>query len=436
MAAPIASGTVAEVIQHQQQQQQQQQQQRDESNKIFVGGVGKNTTEASLRMYFSKFGMIEDSVIMMNRETGEHRGFAFVTFKSAESVQLVIDQCNSGGHTLDGKAIDPKPAVPQGPNQQHSLAKMKHNLIQQVQGVHPTPTFKGPMQVPEDLKVFVGGIGIGTTDADVRAYFETFGDVVAVDMPFHKVYNCPKGFAFVGFKDSETVTNVTKERYHQINGKTVEVKGADEQRAHIQRKRSEGYANANRYIARPIGFPQTAVGTIPGVGMYPQLAAAQQQQQQQQVLIPQVINGQTQYITAQIPATPAPVATPQYVFDASTNTYYQLPATSPAATAYNPYGGVQVIANPALAAPSSIATSPVLAQPAVTPTPVPTNGAVTVKEEQLGNYSNETSTFGPSRHVGGHGQGGADSQVVYSHASAPLSGGETVSSRGFHPYGR
>ena len=47
-------------------------------------------------------------------------------------------------------------------------------------------------------------------------------------------------------------------------------------------------------------------------------------------------------------------------------------------------------------------------------------------------YSNETSTFGPSRHA--LGQGGADSQVVYSNA-ASLSTGEMVSSRGSHPYG-
>ena len=33
------------------------------------------------------------------------RGFAFVTFKHPEAVQAVIDQCNNGGHTLDGKTV-------------------------------------------------------------------------------------------------------------------------------------------------------------------------------------------------------------------------------------------------------------------------------------------------------------------------------------------
>jgi len=406
---------------------------QDESSKIFVGGVGKNTTDATLQTYFSKFGEIADSVIMQDRETGESRGFAFVTFTSPAAVQKVVDQCNSGGHTLDGKVIDPKPAVPQGPNQQSRLATMKtHHNIQTQQG--GGPQYKGPMQVSEELKIFVGGIGIGTTEEDIKNYFQTFGEVVAVDMPYHKIYNCPKGFAFVGFTSIEVVQSIVKDRYHQVNGKTVEVKGADEQRAHLAKKRSEGFAaHASRYTPRHAHAQPGTISTIGGVGAYAQLAAARPQQQQQ-VLIPQVINGQTQYVAAQIPA-PAAAPTPQYVYDPSTNTYYQLPAASPVlgaapggAAGYPYGGGIQLIANPALAAAPASGVAQGQAGEAGAVHGIP--GA----DGQLGAiYSNETSTFGPSRHA--LGQGGADSQVVYSQA-APLSTGETVSSRGFHPYGR
>ena len=34
-----------------------------------------------------------------------YRGFAFVTFKNSDAVQAVIEQCNNGGHTLDGKMV-------------------------------------------------------------------------------------------------------------------------------------------------------------------------------------------------------------------------------------------------------------------------------------------------------------------------------------------
>lgn len=37
--------------------------------------------------------------------------------------------------------------------------------------------YKGPMKVASDLKIFVGGIGIGTSEEDVKNYFSTFGKV-------------------------------------------------------------------------------------------------------------------------------------------------------------------------------------------------------------------------------------------------------------------
>ena len=70
-------------------------------------------------------------------------------------------------------------------------------------------------------------------------------------MPYHKIYNCPKGFAFVGFKSLDVVNAITKNRYHQINGKTVEVKDAQEQKEHLAKKRMEGYRAAASIQAQP-----------------------------------------------------------------------------------------------------------------------------------------------------------------------------------------
>merc|ERR1712183_541437 len=254
---------------------------QEEQCKIFVGGVGKNTNDESLRAYFSKFGQIADSVIMQDRETGEPRGFAFVTFTTPEAVTAVIEQRNNGGHTLDGKVIDPKPAVRQGPGQRAQFTPMAKPLPS-------NPMYKRPMNVAEELKIFVGGIGIGTTEDGVKNYFSTFCEVVAVNMPYHKIYQCPKGFAFVGFKSTDVVASIVKDRYHQINGKTVEVKGADEQQQHMRRKQESRYSNPHMQQRLPVG----TIGTIGGgIGAaYGNLAAAGQQ-----VLIPQVIGGQTQY---------------------------------------------------------------------------------------------------------------------------------------------
>jgi len=394
----------------------------DEQCKIYVGGVGKTTTEESLRTYFKKFGEIADSVIMQDRETGEPRGFAFVTFKNAESVQGVIEQTNKGGHTLDGQVyLQVRKYFPK--------AEYDAEKAQTMASTPPNMLYKGPMKVSPELKVFVGGIGIGTTEEDVKNYFNTFGKVEAVDMPYHHIYKCPKGFAFVGFESLDTVMAVVKDRYHQINGKTVEVKGADEQQAHLSKKRAETEMGLNRYAhARtklPGAVPGT-IGTISGYGQYANIGAPAQQ-----VLIPQVVGGQTQYATVQVPSGAA-AGGGGYVYDPATNTYYQLPmaAAAPAAgivqaQAYG--GGVQLMANPAVAA----AGGTVVASPQQLPQRAGQVGAI---------YPSETSTFGPSRtHILGAGHqpiaGTTDPTVVYSN-SAPLTGGESIPSRGFHPYGR
>ena len=57
--------------------------------KIFVGGVGQETTEEDVRAYFERFGRVESAILLSrfesnrNRSDRGHRGFGFVTFVSA-----------------------------------------------------------------------------------------------------------------------------------------------------------------------------------------------------------------------------------------------------------------------------------------------------------------------------------------------------------------
>jgi len=418
----------------------------DEHCKIFVGGVGRNTTDESLREYFRKFGEIADSIIMIDKQTGEPRGFAFVTFKSQEAVGAVIEQCNSGGHTLDGKVIDPKPAVPQGPAQQTELqtlygperVQQQQQQEQQMQPGGNNFQYRGPAKGAPERKIFVGGVGFGTTADDVKQYFSSFGTVEAVDMPLdYKTHN-PRGFAFVLFDALETVHAIIKDRYHQINGKTVEVKGADEQQAHLNRKRAYQQEAAMHANMAPIRQPGQ-IGTIGGYNPYGPLAGVPQQ-----IIIPQQIaGGQTQYTTVQVPAAAAAQGG-GYVFDPTTNIYYQLPPAMPTGQvlagggmvgATNSPNGIQLVGNP-----GQVMQSPQL-QGRIQPGEMMT-GLVGAAGHVGAVYPSETSTFGPSRtHIlGGHqpidGTTVADPHVVYSNAPALSVGESQVSSRGFHPYGR
>ena len=53
-----------------------------ETKKIFVGGLAPSVTEADFRLYFDKYGVIRDAVVMFDRQTQRSRGFGFITFEN------------------------------------------------------------------------------------------------------------------------------------------------------------------------------------------------------------------------------------------------------------------------------------------------------------------------------------------------------------------
>jgi RNA recognition motif-containing protein len=69
------------------------------------------TTEADLRDTFSQFGTVTDVYVANDRMTGRPRGFAFVTFSSAEESKLATEKMNGvdlGGRQLTVNEAKPK----------------------------------------------------------------------------------------------------------------------------------------------------------------------------------------------------------------------------------------------------------------------------------------------------------------------------------------
>ena len=80
-------------------------------------------------------------------------------------------------------------------------------------------------QNDDDRKLFAGGLAQEATEKDITDYFSKFGEVVSVNLKMDQMTGRSRGFAFVVFKDVETLNKVLQEE-HAIKGKKVAVKKA------------------------------------------------------------------------------------------------------------------------------------------------------------------------------------------------------------------
>jgi len=64
------------------------------SSKIYVGNLPYSVTDDSLQSNFSEFGEVTSAKVMMDRDTGRSKGFAFVETSTPAFAQAAIDGLN------------------------------------------------------------------------------------------------------------------------------------------------------------------------------------------------------------------------------------------------------------------------------------------------------------------------------------------------------
>ncbi len=72
-------------------------------NKIYVGNLPYETTEADLRATFNVCGAIDTADVIFDRYTGKSKGFAFITFTDENSVNDAINKFN--GKEISGRRM-------------------------------------------------------------------------------------------------------------------------------------------------------------------------------------------------------------------------------------------------------------------------------------------------------------------------------------------
>jgi len=173
--------------------------------KMFVGGLSRSTTEATFYDHFAQYGEIIDKVIITDPFTKESRGFGFVTYGVSDSVENAF---KARPHTLDGKQLDVKRAMPREYNTPGAHAKTK--------------------------KLFVGGFkGSDLTPEELQAYIEErhsveFGKIEKIDFFKDNATGQTKGFGFLECTDTDFADRLAiSENSFKLKGKFMSIKKAE-----------------------------------------------------------------------------------------------------------------------------------------------------------------------------------------------------------------
>jgi len=170
--------------------------------KVFIGGLVDTTDDDSLKAYFGQFGEISDCVVIKDQNKVS-RKFGFVTCENMASTNACIKQKKHAQHTVDGKEVDVKRAIPR------ELG-----------------------YISRGKKAFVGGIPKDLKDKDLIDLFHGCEElelkVEEVLLIKDKVTDTNKGFGFVTFEEEDQVDKVATVRKFKLpSGKELEVKHAE-----------------------------------------------------------------------------------------------------------------------------------------------------------------------------------------------------------------
>ncbi|KAI7746916.1 hypothetical protein M8C21_020645 [Ambrosia artemisiifolia] len=187
--------------------------------KLVVLGIPWDVDTDGLKDYMSKFGDLEDCIVMKvwfgilfivtgnvtpptnhdpdrtyrkrERSSGRSRGFGYVTFAEVEDAKAAL----SAEHFLGNRALEVKIATPK--EEMRSSSK-------------------------KITRIFVARIPLSVTEAAFRSHFEKYGEILDLYMPKDPSTKGHRGIGFITFANADSVDDLMSET-HELGGSEVVV---------------------------------------------------------------------------------------------------------------------------------------------------------------------------------------------------------------------
>ncbi|KAI5657327.1 hypothetical protein M9H77_26120 [Catharanthus roseus] len=226
--------------------------------KLFVRGLGWETTTDKLRSVFSAFGELDEAIVITDKNSGKSKGYGFVTFKHIDAAILALKEPNK---KIDGRiTVTQLAAAGNSGNSQSADVALR--------------------------KIYVGNIPFEISSERLLAHFSMYGEIEEGPLGFDKQTGKAKGFAFFVYKTEEGARASLVDPMKTIDGHQVVCKLATDNKKIKQQGPGGGVMGMPS--GGPTGMPGEANFGVPagGFGSYGGFSGGvgpgMQQQAQQQ----------------------------------------------------------------------------------------------------------------------------------------------------------
>ncbi|XP_061360539.1 UBP1-associated protein 2A-like [Gastrolobium bilobum] len=179
--------------------------------KIFVHGLGWDTTAETLTAAFGQYGEIEDCKAVCDKISGKSKGYGFILFKSRRGARLALREPQK----KIGNRMTACQLASIGPVQQpNNLAGVG---VPMAQPNFVTTAPPGAVEFTQ-RKIYVSNVGSELDPQRLLAFFSRFGEIEDGPLGLDKLTGKPKGFCLFVYKSAESAKRALEEPHKEFEG--------------------------------------------------------------------------------------------------------------------------------------------------------------------------------------------------------------------------
>ncbi|WVZ91698.1 hypothetical protein U9M48_037833 [Paspalum notatum var. saurae] len=176
-----------------------------EEAKVYVGNLPYDVDSEGLAQLFDQAGVVEVAEVIYNRETGQSRGFGFVTMSTIEEADKAIEMFNR--YDISGRLLNVNRASPRGTRMER-----------------PPRQFSS-----SSFRAYVGNLPWQADDSRLVQLFSEHGEVVNATVVYDRETGRSRGFGFVTMASKEELDDaISALDGQELDGRPLRVNVAAE----------------------------------------------------------------------------------------------------------------------------------------------------------------------------------------------------------------